>query len=79
MSGKAVHDLDPGQKGMTSSLSTATLVIDIDQQEDLPEPLYEQLTNTGRTQQKVFKVIFHTNGNQFKSLLSAGQPCGPSL
>ena len=46
MSGKAIEQLDPEDHGLKSSLSTATLVIDVDEQDDLPEPLYEQLTNT---------------------------------
>ena len=46
MSGKAIEQLDPEDQGLKSSLSTATLVIDVDEQDDLPEPLYEQLTNT---------------------------------
>ena len=53
MSGKAIEQLDPEDKGLTSSLSTATLVIDVDEQDDLPEPLYEQLTNTYKPPNKV--------------------------
>ena len=41
-----MEELDPNDKGLKSSLSTATLVIDVDEQDDLPEPLYEQLTHT---------------------------------
>ena len=46
MSGKALEQLDPEDQGLKSSLSIATLVIDVDEQDDLPKPLYEQLTNT---------------------------------
>ena len=49
MSGKAIEQLDPEDHGLKSSLSTATLVIDVDEQDDLPEPLYEQLTLTNTT------------------------------
>ena len=75
MSGKALEELDPEDKGLKSSLSTATLVIDVDEQDDLSEPLYEQLTSTPIPPNTVyyFFLYFHEYFYMFILMSQVGE------